>query len=118
TTLNEVEIKAPPIWKRGDTTFYEVEAFKDGDEKKLKDILLKMPDFKEDEHGNILFKKKVIEKITIDGEAIFSDKTKLLMDNFPVHVLETIQAIENQSNQRLLKGLSNENKVFLNLGLD
>lgn len=37
--LEVVEVKAPKRWVRGDTTFYRVDAYKEGDEKKLKDIL-------------------------------------------------------------------------------
>lgn len=116
-SLETVEVKAPPTWVRGDTTFHKVSAYQEGDEKKLQDILLKMPDFSLDNDGKVLYKKQPIEKITIDNESLFSDKTELLMKNLPVHVLNTVQAIENQSSQKLLKGLDGEKKVFLNLEL-
>jgi hypothetical protein len=116
--LETVKISAPAKWVRGDTTFHKVSAYKEGDEKKLKDILLKMPDFTLDDNGKILYKRQSIDKITIDNEELFSDKTELLLNNLPVHILNTVQAIENQSSQKLLKGLNGERKVFLNLGLN
>ncbi|QJD96645.1 TonB-dependent receptor [Mucilaginibacter robiniae] len=116
--LKEVNITPPRIWKRGDTTFYKANQFKEGDEKKLKDLLLKLPDFRLETDGQITYKNKPLDKITIDGEELFSDKIELLLSNFPVHVLNTIQVIENQSSQRLLKGLAGENKTFINLQVD
>mgnify|MGYP001168685208 CR=1 FL=1 len=117
-TLDGVVVKGPPMWVRGDTTFYKVNRFKTGDETKLKDIITRMPGFEIDNNGNLLYKKKIVEKIMIDGEELFADKIKLMLSNFPIHVLNTVQAIENQSNDRLLKGLVNENRVFVNLGLN
>lgn len=115
--LNAVDIKAPAIWTRGDTTFYQTDAFKDGDEKKLKDIIVKVPNFEIDDKGVLLYKKRPVDKITIDGQELFTDKLDLILNNFPTHVLNTIQAIENQSQNRLLKGIGSEQKIFVNLGL-
>ena len=117
-SLGQITIKAPPVWVRGDTTFFNAGAFEDGNDRKLIDILVKMPGFELDAQGNLLYKKKMVEKVMIDGEEIFADKLKLMMNNFPVHVISTVQAIENQSSDRLTRGLVNDNKVFLNLGLN
>lgn len=116
-TLHGVVIKGPPVWVRGDTTFFNADAFKMGSETKLKDLITNMPGFEIDRNGNLLYNKKPVEKLLIEGEEIFADKIKLMLANFPVHVLSTVQAIENQTNDPLLKGLVNDNKVFVNLGL-
>ena len=115
--LSEVKVTAPPVWVRGDTTFYSANYFKEGNEKKLKDLLEKIPDFEFNE-GMLYYKKLLIEKVTLDGEELFSDKINLIIENLPVHVLETIQAIENQSSNKKLNGLDNSKKVFLNIGLN
>ena len=115
--LSEVKVTAPPVWVRGDTTFYSANYFKEGNEKKLKDLLEKIPDF-EFNKGMLYYKKLLIEKVTLDGEELFSDKINLIIENLPVHVLETIQAIENQSSNKKLNGLDNSKKVFLNIGLN
>ena len=117
-TLNGITIKSPPVWRRGDTTFYSAKSFAEGSEKKLKDLLEKIPDFTITEDGQLRYKNKIIEKIMVDGEELFSDKINLMLNNFPAHLLKTIQAIQNQSNNKLLKGLAGDGKVVLNLGLD
>ncbi len=116
--LDGVVIKTPPIWHRGDTTSYNVNSFADGDERKLKDILEKMPGFEISADGELRYKRKVINTILIDGEELFSDKIALLLKNFPAHVLKNIQAIQNQSDNKLLKGLTGDGNTVLNLGLN
>jgi len=116
-TLNEITVNAPPIWIRGDTTFFRMNAFKEGDERKLNEVLVKMPGFEIDENENLLYKKKRVEKVMVDGDDIFADKVKLMINNFPIHVIENVQLLENQNSNPLLKGIVNENKVFINLEL-
>lgn len=117
STLPEAVVTAPPVWIRGDTTFYKVEAFKLGDERKLKDVITKLPGFEIDQNGRLLFQRKIVDRITIEGEDVFGDKLELMLNSFPVHVIDEVQAIENQTSNRLLKGLNNEQLVFVNLGL-
>lgn len=118
STLPDATVLGPPIQVRGDTTFYRVDAFKSGEEQKLGELIDKLPDFRKNANGDLLFKGKIVEKITIDGEEIFADRIQLMLNSFPVHVLDQIQALENQSNEKLLKGLRDGNSVFLNLKLN
>jgi len=116
-TLNNIAIHSPPVWVIGDTTFFNANSFKQGDEHKLKDLITKMPGFEIDNSGNLLYKKEVVDKIMIGGEQLFADKVKLMLDNFPVYVIKNVQVIKNQTDDPLLKGLVNDNKLFVNLSL-
>lgn len=116
-TLSPVIINTPPIWRRGDTTFFKADYFKEGNEQKLNELIVKLPGFEIDKNGNLLYQKRIIEKIMIEGQEIFADKIKLILSSIPVHVLNTVQALENQSENKMLRGLAADNKVFLNLGL-
>lgn len=116
-TLPNAVVVAPAQWQRGDTTFYRLSSFLQHGDKKLKDVLAKLPGFELSASRGLLFKGRPVDKITIEGEEIFADKLELMISSFPVHVLEQIQAIENQTDEKLLKGLVNDNKIFVNLGL-
>src|SRR5690606_26634903 len=116
-TLENIVIKAPPVWKRGDTTFFNVESFKRFSDKKLADIIGKMPGFEIDAEGNLFYNRQLVSKILVEGQELFADKLKMMLSNFPIHVLQTVQTIENQSDNNLLKGLSGDKKIFLNLSL-
>ena len=115
--LPNVTVTTPPMWVRGDTTFFAADYYREGNEKKLKELLLKMPDFEIDASGNLLYKRRLVEKLTIEGEELFADNIKLLVNSLPVHAIQTVQILDNQNNNRLLKGLGNDNHIFLNLGL-
>lgn len=114
--LKDVNIKGPPIWKRGDTINFRADAFKEGDEKKLKDVIEKLPGFEITMDGRLLYKQKPISRIRIDNEELFADKIKMLLNSFPSHVIDLVQLQQNQSRNRLLKGLEGD-ETFLNLTL-
>ncbi|NCT75918.1 MAG: hypothetical protein GXC78_15370 [Chitinophagaceae bacterium] len=115
--LPGVSVISPPVWVRGDTTFFRADHFRDLQDKKLKDMLVRMPDFEVDRNGNLLYKKRRIEKILIEGETLFADNVRMLINSIPVHAIQTVQALDNQNHNRLLKGLSGDNSVFLNISL-
>lgn len=112
--LTEVVVQ-PTIWKRGDTTFYQVDSFKLGNERKLNDILQQLPGIRIDEGGNIVFKGKPVSRILVDGAALFSERNSLLLESFPAHVIEQIQVIENSQSNALLKGINSGNETLLNI---
>ncbi|MCC8408536.1 hypothetical protein LJ707_06310 [Mucilaginibacter sp. UR6-1] len=102
-SLNQVQVKGPSVWQQGDTTNYRADDFKEGDEKKLKDVLKSLPGFTVKDDGSLLFRNKRVGKIFIDGQEIFADNISLLLNSFPSGVIELVQAQENQNNNRLLK---------------
>ena len=105
------------MWRRGDTTIYTVDSFITGEERKLKDILTKLPGFAIDDEGKLKFKNKEVAKILVEGEDLFADKVGLLMESFPAHVLAEVQAVENDPKNKLLAGMSLENETIINLKL-
>lgn len=115
--LKGVTITSSPVWTRGDTTFFSAEHFIDGDEKKLRDLITKMPGFEIDEQGRLRYKKRLVEKFLVEGESLFSEKTTLLLNSLPAHSIQTVQVLDNQNHNKLMKGLSGDNSIFLNIGL-
>lgn len=115
--LEEVYVNSSKTWSKGDTTFFNVRSYSEGNEKKLEDILSKLPGLRISENGIAYYNGKPIEKILIDGQNIFEDKTGLLLKSFPIHVIENIQILEKQSGNKILKDLINSDKVFINVQL-
>ncbi len=58
-SLPGAEVRASR-WVRGDTTFFNPEAYATGEEKKLKELLEKLPDFRIDENGVMRYKNRPI----------------------------------------------------------
>lgn len=107
-----------PIVLQNDTTIYRVEAFRDGTETKLQDILKKLPGIDVNEKtGQVKFKGKPIETILLEGDNLFGANYTLGTKNISADLVKEIQAIENYSENYVLKGLEKEERVALNLKL-
>jgi hypothetical protein len=102
----------------GDTTSYNVSAFRNGTERKIEDVIKKLPGVEVNEKsGRISFKGKSIETIKLDGDDLFGSNYTIGSRNISVDMVEQIQAIEKYSENPLLKGIENSDKVILNLTL-
>lgn len=116
-SLDEIVLKSSPMWQKGDTTFYKVDAYKTGAERKLKDIVSNLPNFSFSNEGKLFFKNKPVSKITIENEDLMADKVDLLLNSFPAHVLDKIEAIENQHDNKLLAGIDGGSQTVVNLSI-
>jgi hypothetical protein len=118
--LEEVVISAKKerVEVAGDTTSYNVSAFRDGTERKIEDIIKKLPGIQVDEKtGEIKFKGRSIETIKLDGDDLFGSNYVIGSKNISVDMVEQVQAIEKYSENPLLKGIEDSEKVVLNLTL-
>ncbi|GAB3429509.1 hypothetical protein GCM10027516_36900 [Niabella aquatica] len=114
--LPTVEVQ-PPMWRRDDTTYYNVNSFKEGEERNLSDLLQKMPGFDIDKDGRLTYKGKEVKKIKLNGAEVFADRIQTLLQNMPLHVLQTVEARENQPDNKLTAGLQSGTETEINLAL-
>lgn len=118
-TLKEVIVK--PVVKGfkqiSDTTVFNLSQYSDGTERKLEDILKKLPGITVAENGVISFKGKSIDRILVEGDDFFSKNYTLLSKNVSADLIDKIEALENFHNEKLLKGITPSDKIALNLKL-
>ena len=57
-----------PVTVKGDTIIYNADSFKNGSERKLKDVLEKLPGVEINDAGQIEVEGKAVEKIMVDGK--------------------------------------------------
>lgn len=119
TLLKEVVVVSEKkITIKKDTIAYNIDKFKDGSERKVQDILKKLPGIEVNENsGEIKYKGKTIETVTLDGDNLFGHNYTLGTKNINIDMVEQVQAIENYSENQLLKGIESADKVSLNLKL-
>ncbi|MGO4905495.1 hypothetical protein [Flavobacterium sp. W20_MBD1_R3] len=120
TELKEIKIitEKKAIIVKEDTLKYNVSKFRDGSERKIEDIIKKLPGISVNEKtGEIKYKGKSIEAVTLDGDNMFGYNYSLGTKNINVDMVEQVQAIDNFSENLLLKGIENGDKVSLNLKL-
>ncbi|MBG7612678.1 TonB-dependent receptor [Polaribacter sp. BAL334] len=107
-----------PVTISGDTISYNADSFKNGTERKLEDVLKKLPGVEINAAGQIEVEGKAVEKITIDGKDFFSGDTKLATKNIPSNAIDKIQVLRNFSDVSQLSGVqNNEDRVAINIKL-
>ncbi len=116
--LDEVIIQAErPIRVKKDTIIFDAKAFAQGNEEVVEDLLKKIPGLNIDSEGTIKIGNKEVEKVMIDGDDFFERGYKILTKNMPARPIDKIEVYQNYSNNRLLKGVEESDKVALNLTL-
>lgn len=120
TELKEVVLvsKIVPFSIKKDTLTYHIEKYKDPLDRKVQDVLKRLPGIAVNEKsGEIKYKGKSVETVTLDGDNLFGSNYSIGTKNINVDMLEEVQAIENYSENPLLKGIEGGEKVSLNLKL-
>lgn len=119
TVLNEVVVTSTKSYEvKKDTISFNVEAYTDGSERKIEEVIKKLPGIEVNEQsGRIKYKGRPIETVTLDGDNLFGFNYTLGTKNISVDMVEQIEAIDNYSENPLLKGIEQGGKVALNLKL-
>ncbi len=117
--LDEVEVVYEmPVTVKGDTVVYNADSFKNGTERKLEDVLEKLPGVEINEEGQIEVEGKVVNKLMVNGKDFFDGDTKLATKNIPSKAVDKIQVLRNYSEVGQLRGVvNNQDNVALNIKL-
>ncbi|WP_052158288.1 carboxypeptidase-like regulatory domain-containing protein [Lacinutrix jangbogonensis] len=114
--LDEINIKTErAIVKKEDTTIFNVGSFIKGNETVVEDVLNNLPGINVDENGTIKIGNKEIEKVMVEGDDFFKKGYKTLTKNLDAMVIDKVEVYDNYSNNKLLKGIENSEKVAINL---
>ncbi|CAI8328376.1 MAG: Uncharacterised protein [Flavobacterium sp. SCGC AAA160-P02] len=117
--LDEITIVSKmPVTVKGDTIIYNADSFKNGTERKLEDVLKKLPGVEVNDAGEIEIEGKAVEKVMIDGKDFFDGDTKLATKNIPSNAIDKIQVLRNYGDVNQLRGVqNNEDRIALNIKL-
>lgn len=119
TLLQNVEVvHVMPVTISGDTIVYNSDSFTNGTERKLEDVLKKLPGVEVNKDGEIEVEGKRVQKVMIEGKDFFDGDTKLATKNIPADALDKIQVLRNYNEVSNLKDLSNdEESIAINIKL-
>ena len=117
--LDGVEIiREMPVSIKGDTIVYNADSFKSGTERKLEDILKKLPGVEVNADGEIEVEGKRVTKLMVEGKDFFDGDTKLGVKNIPADAIDKIQVLRNYSEIGALKGVeNNQDNLAMNIKL-
>ena len=117
--LNGVEIvREMPVSIKGDTIVYNADSFKSGTERKLEDVLKKLPGVEVNDDGEVEVEGKKVTKLMVDGKDFFDGDTKLGVKNIPADAIDKVQVLRNYSEIGALKGVeNNQDNIAMNIKL-
>ncbi|MFD0993740.1 carboxypeptidase-like regulatory domain-containing protein [Tenacibaculum geojense] len=117
--LDEVEIVSKmPVTVKGDTIVYNADSFKSGTEKKLEDVLNKLPGVEVNDDGEIQVEGKTVKKVMVEGKDFFDGDSKLATKNIPANAIDKVEVLKNHSEVRQMSSVTdNEDNIVINLKL-
>ena len=118
TMLDQIEVVSElPVTMQGDTLTYKTDAFTTGTERKLKDVLEKLPGFEIDDEGGVKVQGKKVDKVMVDGKNFFDGDTKLATKNLPANAVDRVQVLKNFNEVAPVRGLDTDESLALNIQL-
>lgn len=117
--LDEIELTFEmPVTIKGDTIVYNADSFQNGSERKLEDVLEKLPGVEINEEGQVEVEGKVVNKLMVNGKDFFDGDTKLATKNIPSKAVDKIQVLRNYSEVGQLSSVTNnQDNIALNIKL-
>ncbi|PKP13321.1 MAG: TonB-dependent receptor [Bacteroidetes bacterium HGW-Bacteroidetes-3] len=117
--LNEVQITYEmPVKIVGDTIVYNADSFTSGKEKKLEDVLKKLPGIDIDANGEVEVEGKKVQKVLVEGKEFFDGDSKLATQNIPASAIDKVQVLKNYNEVSGMRGVTNnEDNIVINIKL-
>lgn len=107
-----------PVTIKGDTIVYNADSFKNGSERKLGDVLQKLPGVEVSDEGEIEVEGKAVTKVMVEGKDFFDGDSKLATKNIPADAVDKVEVLKNSNEVSQLKGLGNDqDNVMINIKL-
>ena len=118
-TLKEIVIKHEfvPVEIKKDTVTYDVKSFANGNERKMKEILEKLPGVEVDKNGIVRVQGKKVTKMLVEGKSFFGGGSKLAVENIPADALDKIEVIDNFNEVGFMKQVSDSDDLAMNVKL-
>jgi hypothetical protein len=117
--LKEIIIKHEfkPIVIKKDTMTFDIASFANGNERKMKEILEKLPGVEVDKNGGVTVQGKKVTKMLVEGKSFFGGGTKLAVENIPADALDKIEVIDNFNQVGFMKEVSDSEDLAMNVKL-
>jgi hypothetical protein len=106
-----------PVIVKKDTLIYDVKAFTNGNERKLKEQLEKLPGVEVDKNGGVTVQGKKVTKFLVENKSFFGGGTKLGVENIPADAVDKVEVIDNFNEVGFLKQVSDSEDLAMNIKL-
>lgn len=107
-----------PVTVKGDTISYNADSFTNGEERKLEDVMNKLPGVEVNEYGEIEVEGKTVSKVMVEGKDFFDGDSKLATQNIPADAVDKIEVLRNYNEVDQMRGLGNDgDNIAINIKL-
>jgi len=110
-------VDKPPIKQIGDTLVFNADAYRQGNERTVEDLIKKVPGFEVKNDGKISFGGKPVQEVLIEGDKIGQKGYENITQKLNAKVVEDIYVIPDYENNPLLADINENAKLALNLTL-
>jgi len=110
-------IKELPVNIKKDTITYNTKVFTNGKERKLKQVLKKLPGVEVNKNGGVTVLGKKVTDLLVDNKPFFGGGTKLGVENIPADAVKSVEVLDNYNKVGFLKGLNDSQRMALNIKL-
>lgn len=115
--LKEVNIVIPVVFKK-DTIIYNPDSFTSGEERKLKDVLKKLPGVEVDQDGIVTVQGQKIDKMLVEGKEFFGGNSHLAVENIPADAINRVEVYDNYQKINFLKDFDDSGTLAMNIKLN
>lgn len=106
-----------PIVIKKDTLIFDAAAFAKGEDRKLNDLLNRMPGVEVGTDGTVKVQGKKVNKLLVENALFFGGGTKLGVENIPADAVKSVEVIDHFSEVGFMKQVSNSEELVLNVKL-
>ncbi|NQX86753.1 MAG: carboxypeptidase regulatory-like domain-containing protein [Flavobacteriaceae bacterium] len=107
-----------PVSIKGDTLVYNADSFKRESDKKLEDVLKRLPGIEVTDEGKIEVEGKEVGKVMVENKDFFDGDSKLAVQNIPADAIDKVQVLKNYDEVGQLSSVrNNEDNIAINIKL-
>lgn len=118
TKLNDVIVRAPDIYAKGDTLVFNVSRYANSSDNAIIDVIKRLPGIKVEEDGTIKYQGKPINKFYIDGDDFLGGQYGLATNNISHKDVKSVEVMENHQPVKALEGIEFPEEAGINIKLN
>lgn len=115
--IDEVVVRAPKIYTKGDTISYYVASFQSKNDISIGQVLRRLPGITVSDTGQISFKGQPIKNFYIEGLNLMKGRYGIATNNIDPNDISAIEVLESHQDIKALRDLKPEERASINLRL-
>lgn len=117
TLLRDVKVVAPDIRRRSDTLSYSVSRYARPQDRRISDVLKRLPGIKVESDGSIIYNGEPINRFYIDGSDFMDGRYSLATENIAPSDVKSVEVLENHQPVKALQDIEFSRQAGINIRL-